>query len=149
MNPGQSTHPGVTVGCLNWALMIRRRLGVGDGGGTPRRLGLCSIPTIADLTRYVMAVTPLSGQAAPHLIAMPNRRFPPPWDIEDNRACFSSATAMDKRSVMSITRVSPADVPLLDCSRATKHDGSSINIAKLPATGAIGAAEAPLEVKNP
>ena len=54
-------------------------------------------------------------------MSVERRRFSPPWDIEDNGACFIIRDANGKRSAMSIMRTSPAAVPLRDCSRAMRQ----------------------------
>jgi nudix-type nucleoside diphosphatase (YffH/AdpP family) len=41
---------------------------------------------------------------------VPHRRFPPPWTIEDNSACFIVQTRTASRSPIATMRGSPADV---------------------------------------
>ena len=43
------------------------------------------------------------------------RRFTPPWDIEDNGACFIVRDANGQALSYVYYRMSPAGVPLLAC----------------------------------
>ena len=53
----------------------------------------------------------------------PPRRFPPPWEIEDNGACFIFRDA-NGQALSHVMRRSPAGVPLRDYSRARKRGAS-------------------------
>jgi hypothetical protein len=58
---------------------------------------------------YEAPSRPASTTEARQDLAKPDRRFPPPWTVEDNGPVSSCGTTTGRRLRMSTMRTSPAD----------------------------------------
>ena len=58
------------------------------------------------------------------LSVVPERRFPPPWSVDETDACFIVRDANGQALATSISRMNRADGRLPVCSRATRPGAS-------------------------